>query len=68
MQIFQEKRKKQGFRHDIWRIFKKFLCQIVPHRFLRTPMSLTRNPEKNFFHRFFEVFWTEKKIFPNFFR
>ena len=67
MQIFQEIRKKRGFRHDILRIFKKFLCQIVPHKVLRTPMSLSRNPKKFFFHRFFEVFWAEKNFFSNFF-
>ena len=68
MQIFQKIRKKHGFRYDILRIFKKFLCQSVPHQFLRTPMSLSRNPKKNFFHRFFEVFWAEKNFFPYFFR
>ena len=41
MQIFKEKRKKHGFRPEILRIFKKILCQVVPHQFLRTSMSLS---------------------------
>ena len=32
MQIFQEKRKKRGFRHDILRIFQKFYYQIILQR------------------------------------
>ena len=48
--------------------FKKFLSQIVPREFLRITMSLSQNPKKIFFHRFFEVFWAEKNFFSIFFR
>ena len=68
MQIFQEKRKKHDFGHDILRIFKKFLCQNVPHQFLRTPMSLSQNPKKKFFTDFLRFFGPKKNFFFNFFR
>ena len=62
IKFFKENANKQGFGLEILRIFKKFLCQIVPHQFLRTPMSLSQNPKKKFSIDFLR-FFGPKKIF-----
>ena len=67
MQIFQENVKKQGFRHDILRIFKKFLCQIVPHQFY-VPLCPYLEPRKKIFFIYFLRFFGPKKNFFDFFQ
>ena len=67
MQIFQEIRKKSWIWTQYLANFQKIFMPNCSPSIFTYPYVLIRTyiskPEKNFFHRFFEVFWTEKKFF-----